>query len=33
MRKLGLDGGRIRAERESDDGIEQVEARMPALIA
>jgi electron transfer flavoprotein alpha subunit len=32
VRKLELDGDRILAERESDEGIEQVEARMPALL-
>jgi electron transfer flavoprotein alpha subunit len=32
VRKLELDGDRILAERESDEGIEQVEARMPVLL-
>jgi electron transfer flavoprotein alpha subunit len=32
VRKLDLDGDRILAERESDEGVEQVEARMPALL-
>ncbi|MEA2647771.1 MAG: hypothetical protein QOG61_206 [Candidatus Binataceae bacterium] len=32
VRKLELDGDRIVAERESDEGVEQVEARMPALL-
>ena len=32
VRKLELDGDRIRAERESDEGVEEVEARMPALL-
>jgi len=32
VRKLELEGERILAERESDEGIEQVEARMPALL-
>src|SRR6267378_7145930 len=32
VRKLELDGDRIIAERESDEGLEQVEARMPALL-
>jgi electron transfer flavoprotein alpha subunit len=32
VRKLELDGDRIIAERESDEGVEQVEARMPALL-
>src|ERR1019366_7598555 len=32
VRKLELDGERILGERESDEGIEQVEARMPALL-
>jgi electron transfer flavoprotein alpha subunit len=32
VRKLELDGDRILAERESDEGVEQVEARMPALL-
>jgi electron transfer flavoprotein alpha subunit len=32
VRKLDLDDDRILAERESDEGIEQVEARMPALL-
>ncbi|HEX3408776.1 MAG TPA: FAD-binding protein, partial [Candidatus Binataceae bacterium] len=32
VRKLDLDGERIVAERESDEGVEQVEARMPALL-
>jgi electron transfer flavoprotein alpha subunit len=32
VRKLELDGDRILAERESDEGVEQVEARMPVLL-
>jgi electron transfer flavoprotein alpha subunit len=32
VRKLELDGDRILADRESDEGLEQVEARMPALL-
>ena len=32
VRKLELDGDRILAERESDEGVEAVEARMPALL-
>src|SRR4029077_3279011 len=32
VRKLELDGDRIVAERESDEGVEQVEARLPALL-
>ena len=32
VRKLELEGERILAERESDEGVEQVEARMPALL-
>jgi electron transfer flavoprotein alpha subunit len=32
VRKLELEGDRIVAERESDEGVEQVEARMPALL-
>lgn len=32
VRKLELDGDRILAERESDEGVETVEARMPALL-
>src|SRR3984893_902962 len=32
VRKLELDGDRIVAERESDEGVEQVEAHMPALL-
>jgi len=32
VRTLELDGDRIRAERESDEGLEQVEALMPALL-
>jgi electron transfer flavoprotein alpha subunit len=32
VRKLDLDGRRIIAERESDEGVEQVEAQMPALL-
>lgn len=32
VRKLEIDGDRIRAERESDEGVEHVEARMPALL-
>jgi electron transfer flavoprotein alpha subunit len=31
-RKLELDGKRLRAERESDEGFEEVEASMPAVI-
>jgi electron transfer flavoprotein alpha subunit len=31
-RKLELDGGTLRAERESDEGFEEVEAAMPAVI-
>ncbi|MBF6560589.1 MAG: electron transfer flavoprotein alpha/ beta subunit [Candidatus Binataceae bacterium] len=32
VRTLELDGDRIRAERESDEGLDQVEALMPALL-
>lgn len=32
VRKLELDGDRILADRESDEGVERVEARMPALL-
>ncbi len=32
VRKLELDGDRILTERESDEGVEAVEARMPALL-
>jgi len=32
VRKLIIDGDRIRAERESDEGVEEVECRMPALL-
>ena len=32
VRKLDLEGDRILAERESDEGVEQVEARMPAVL-
>jgi electron transfer flavoprotein alpha subunit len=32
VRKLEIDGAVIRAERESDEGIEEVECRMPALL-
>ena len=32
VRKLDLEGDRIIAERESDEGVEQVEAQMPALL-
>ncbi|MBI3758156.1 MAG: hypothetical protein HY269_00170 [Deltaproteobacteria bacterium] len=32
VRKLELEGDRILADRESDEGLEQVEARMPALL-
>ena len=32
VRKLELDGDRILAERESDEGVEEVEARMPVLL-
>jgi electron transfer flavoprotein alpha subunit len=32
VRKLDLEGNRILAERESDEGVEEVEARMPALL-
>ena len=32
VRKLTLDGDTIRAERESDEGVEEVECRMPALL-
>ena len=32
VRKLEIDGDRIIAERESDEGVEGVEARMPALL-
>jgi electron transfer flavoprotein alpha subunit len=32
VRKLELDGDRILTDRESDEGVEQVEARMPALL-
>jgi electron transfer flavoprotein alpha subunit len=32
VRKLTIDGDLIRAERESDEGIEEVECRMPALL-
>ena len=32
VRTLEFDGDRIRAERESDEGLDQVEARMPALL-
>ena len=31
-RKLAIDGRRLRAERESDEGFEEVEAAMPAVI-
>ena len=32
VRKLTIDGDLIRAERESDEGVEEVECRMPALL-
>ena len=32
VRKLTIDGNLIRAERESDEGVEEVECRMPALL-
>jgi electron transfer flavoprotein alpha subunit len=32
VRKLELEGNRILADRESDEGVERVEARMPALL-
>jgi electron transfer flavoprotein alpha subunit len=32
VRKLEIEGDKIRAERESDEGVEQVEAMMPALL-
>jgi electron transfer flavoprotein alpha/beta subunit len=32
VRKLELEGDRILADRESDEGVERVEARMPALL-
>jgi electron transfer flavoprotein alpha subunit len=32
VRKLTIDGDTIRAERESDEGVEEVECRMPALL-
>lgn len=32
VRKLDLEGDRILAERESDEGVEQVETRMPAVL-
>jgi electron transfer flavoprotein alpha subunit len=32
VRKLELEGNRILADRESDEGLERVEARMPALL-
>jgi len=32
VRKLEIDGGNIKAERESDEGFDEVEAAMPALL-
>jgi electron transfer flavoprotein alpha/beta subunit len=32
VRTLELDSNRILTERDSDEGVEQVEARMPALL-
>jgi len=32
VRKLTIDGDTVRAERESDEGVEEVECRMPALL-